>query len=358
MTFTDDYFTESYGQLGGAILAITISNLRMYSIKIENCRAEYGGGIAAMGSKLELLETTIIDNNTAIFGGGVYAYSTQLNISAIITSNSVNDGGGGIYAARSSLSFTETTEIINNSATVGGGLLLSGDSKFLLHPHMTLHLTSNHARKNGGAIKVEESNPLTYCIPTVGDVVYVSSSDCFFQIQSQIKPRYRDLYSRDHLMRLLSYLNVKHTILFVNNSAVEAGNNLYGGSVDSCTLSYIDQYISSSYSGPSVSGYVFDDITSSSGENKSSISSDPLHICTCRDNLTDCTGSYDAGPVYPGGALEVPVITRGQRNGTTAALIRVIHTANNITHAMGILNTLKISVTSVIPSSTPYIHVP
>ena len=349
MTFTDDYFTDSYGQLGGAILAITISNLRMYSIKIENCRAEYGGGIAALGSKLELLETTIIDNNTAIFGGGVYAYSTQLNISAIITSNSVNDGGGGIYAARSSLSFTETTEIINNSATVGGGLLLSGDSQILLHPHMTLHLTSNHARKNGGAIKVEESNPLTYCIPTVSDnIVYVSSSDCFYQSQIDLRQ-----YHVDNILstEFLDDLDIKDTIFFVNNSAVEGGNDLYGGSVDSCTFTSIDSKIF--YSGLSDSGYVFDHITSSSDENKPGISSNPLHICTCQDNLTDCTGSYNAGPVYPGGTLEVPVIAHGQRNGTTAAIIRVIHTPNkiidsheNLQNISNICTTLKYTISS------------
>ena len=332
MTFTDDNFTESYGQLGGAILAVDNSNLRMYSIKIENCRAQYGGGIAALGSKLELLERTIIDNNTASFGGGVYAYRTQLNINANITSNSANDGGGGIYAARSSLSFTETTAIINNSATVGGGLLLSGDSKFLMYPNMTLNLTSNHARKNGGAIKVEEGNQLSYCIPTVSDnsVYYVSSSDCFYQYQMDLRQYISVILSKG--FNYLDDLDVKDIIFFVNNSAVEGGNDLYGGSVDSCTFTSLDPEIANGHSGPSVSGYVFDYITSSSDENKPGISSDPLHICTCRDNLTDCTGFYNAGPVYPGGTLEVPVIAHGQRNGTTAAIIRVIHTPNNISH--------------------------
>ena len=129
--------------------------------------------------KLELLERTIIDNNTASFGGGLYAYNTEFHLNAIITGNSAKDGGGGIYALKSVLSFTEMTTIINNVASNGGGLLLSGDSKVLLHPDMTVHLTSNHASNSGGAIKVEEINPLTYCIPTIANN-YVGSSDCFF----------------------------------------------------------------------------------------------------------------------------------------------------------------------------------
>ena len=331
VAFTADYFTNSYGQLGGAILAAGDSNVRMYTIKIENSKAQYGGGIAALDSKLDLLERTIIGNNTASFGGGLYAYSTEFYINAIFTRNSANDGGGGIYASRSTFSFTKNTTFINNSATDGGGLLLSGDSKFLLHPAMTLYLTSNHARRTGGAIKVEESNPLTYCIPTVGNN-YVSSSDCFFQSQSQMGQRDVAIFNSDSLMRFIEDLNVKQTIFFGSNTAVEAGTDLYGGSVDNCTLTNIDLDVSTSYSGPPVSGYVFDIISRSSGENKPNISSDPLHICSCRDNLTDCTGSYDAGPVYPGGTLEVPVIALGQRSGATAAIIRLVHTPDSISH--------------------------
>ena len=322
LTFTDDFFTDSYGQLGGAIVVAGNSNVRMFAVVIKNSRAQYGGGIAALDSKLELLERTIIDNNTASFGGGLYAYNTEFNGNAIFISNSASDGGGGIYASRSILSFTKNTTIINNSATDGGGVLLSGDSKLLLHLNI-LHLTSNHARKTGGAIKVEESNPLSYCIPNNN----IISSDCFFQIPFHIPLTVR---SFDELLSFIEGLEVNGTVLFGNNSAVEAGTDLYGGSIDRCQLSNID--VNSFYSGPPVSGYVFDVISRSSGESKPSISSNPLHICTCRDNLTDCTGAYDAGPVYPGGTLEVPVIAQGQRNGTTAAIIRVIHTPNNICH--------------------------
>ena len=323
VTFTDDFFTDSYGQLGGAIVVAGNSNVRMFAVVIKNSRAQYGGGIAALDSKLELLERTIIDNNTASFGGGLYAYNTEFNGNAIFTSNSANDGGGGIYASRSILSFTENTIIINNLASDGGGVLLSGDSKLLLHVNMNLHLTNNYASKTGGAIKIEESNPLTYCLATVSNN-NVGSSDCFFQTQSQVS-----ILDYGDLMKSIEDLNITHTLFFGNNSAVEAGADLYGGSIDDCLVSNIkDKY----YSGPSISGYLFDVISSSGGESKVSISSEPLHICTCRQNLTDCTGSYDAGPVFPGGMVQVPVIAHGQRNGTTAAIVHLIPTPNIISH--------------------------
>ena len=328
ITFTDDHFTDSYAQLGGAIFVVGNSNVRMSSVVIENSRAQYGGGIAALDSKLELLERTIIDNNTASFGGGLYAYNTEFHMNAKVINNSAKDGGGGIYASKSNFSFAENTTIINNVASTGGGMLLSGDSKLLLPSNMTLHFTSNHASKTGGAIKIEESNPLTYCLPKVANNT-VSSSDCFFQSQSQMEQVY--IYEFRDLINFIEDLNINHTICFDNNSAVEAGADLYGGSIDNCLVSNIIG-IAQYYSGPSVSGYLFDVISSSGGESKVSISSDPLHICTCRDNLTDCTGSYDAGPVYSGGTLTIPVIAQGQRNGTTAAIVQLIPTPNDISH--------------------------
>ena len=110
---------------------------------------------------------------------------------------------------------------------------------------------------------------------------------------------------------------------FTNNSAVEAGTDLYGGSVDSC-YSLLQSFVDN-LTAPIASEKIFDAMTSC--ENKLTVSSDPLHICTCRDCLTNCNGSYHPEPVYPGGTLEVPVIALGQRNGTTPAVIQVTDTS-------------------------------
>ena len=200
-------------------------------------------------------------------------------------------------------------------------MLLSDDSKLYLQPNIAVHLISNHAYRTGGAIKVEESNPLTYCIPSTNGHD-VSNIDCFFQIQSQMKQGY-NIYNIGYLKYFIDSVDVTHIIIhFDNNSAVEAGTDLYGGNVDSCTLN--NATIGPYYSGPAVSGYVFDVMTSSV-----TISSDPLDICTCVDDLTDCTGFYHPEPVYPGGTLEVPVIARGQRNVITVAVVQVTETSNN-----------------------------
>ena len=319
VTFTDDCFTDSNAQLGGAILSTGNSTVKMYNITIGNNRAEYGGGMAAVDSRLEVLEKTSFENYTASYGGGLYVHNTEFDGNALFNKNSATEGGGGIYASRSTFHLTDNTTIIsNNLAMDGGGVLLSGDSKLYQQPGIAVHLISNSAESTGGAIKVEESSPLTYCITIEGNVD-ASNSDCFFQIQQNTKL----LDSFHQLETVIALLNVR--MYFENNSAVEAGTDLYGGSVDNCTLNSFEfsKYYDDSRA---ISGYVFDAIT----ENKSAVSSDPLHICTCNDGVTTCSASYRPEPVYPGAIVEVPVIALGQRNGATAAVIQITNTSNNI----------------------------
>ena len=313
VTFTDDSFTDSYAQLGGAILSVQNSTAKIYNITIKNNVAQYGGGMAAVDSQLEVLESTF-ENNRASYGGGLYVHKIEFVGNAIFTKNSVTEGGGGgIYASASRFILTANiTMIIHNSAVHGGGLMLSGDSQLFLQPGIAIHFISNSARSTGGAIKVEEGNTLTYCIPSVTEKIYMIHSMCFFQIQHQNIP-----------LNSLYISNLNHTMCFTNNSAVEAGTDLYGGSIDSC-YSIIQNFIEN-ITAPIASGKIFDAIISC--ENKPAISSDPLHICTCRDVLTNCSGSYHPEPVYPGGTLEVPVIALGQRNGTTTAVIQVTDTS-------------------------------
>ena len=339
VTFTVDSFTDSYAQLGGAILS-TNTTTKMFNITIENNTAQYGGGMVAVDSQLKVLGNTVFENNRASYGGGLYVHNIVFVGNAMFTKNSVTvGGGGGIYASKSRFILTaNTTMIIDNSAMHGGGLMLSGDSQLFLQPGIAIHFISNSARSTGGAIKVEKSNTLSYCIPSVIEDFYLIYSNCLFQFQHQYTP----LNS--------SYLpNLNHTMCFTNNSAVEAGTDLYGGSIDSCYI--LLQNFIENFTAPIASGKIFDAITNC--ENKPAVSSDPLHICTCRDGLTNCNGSYHPEPVYPGGTLEVPVIALGQRNGTTIAVIHVTDTSkirlSSLEYSQNIYNscnTLKYTIQS------------
>ena len=323
-------FQKNVGsKLGGAIFAyspchyydISTTYVRMHGSNIiENNRAEYGGGIAALGSQLEL-EGNSIKACTASYGGGVYVHNTDITGNLTLINNSATEAGGGMYVSRSTVNFTGNTTFINNSAIDGngGGLLLSGESQFYLQPNAYVYFISNSAKSNGGAIMVAESNPLAYCIDSAASHYDLRSSDCFFQIITLEKYEYSTPSGIKGII-----VDLKVGIFFDSNSA-EAGADLYGGSVDNCLVN--------SNTCPSCSlssGELFDNITFS--KNALCISSVPLDICTCSDHRPNCTGFYYSHPVYPGGTLEVPVIARGQRNGTTPAVIQIISTPNsNIT---------------------------
>ena len=309
LTLTRNTFQNNYATaLGGAIFV----QLGMLYFTERNTIgkniAQYGGGISAIGSKLELAGDTSFDRNIAFNGGGLFIYHTTIGGNMTFNFNLATEGGGAVYALQSTFNFMGESTIEDNVAADGGGLLLLGESTFYLQSNAHLYFINNNAKYTGGAIKVEESRPFTHCIYFLN---YVEKTTCFFQITAPTKPEQCEQYIND--------LNI--SIIFSNNSAVQAGADLHGGSVDNCKL--FEDY---SAVCPD-SGEVFDHIISS---DKADVSSDPLSICTCRDNWTDCSSSYHhPKPVYPGGTLEIPVIARGQRNGTTAAVIQHISTYNS-----------------------------
>ena len=330
VTSVRNHFTDNSAQLGGAILVVSNSTVKMYGgHMIRNNTAQYGGGIAVLSSQLELTEDSIIRKNTASYGGGLYGHNAGISGKATFTDNIAAEGGGGVYAAKSTFYFNGNTSIMHNSAVDGngGGLLLSGESKFYLQPNSHVNFIGNSA-KSGGAIKIEEHNPLTYCIYThtstpFGDVdntFDVSNSDCFFQIQNQTTD-----WGYRNPKEIIDELNVG--VYFDNNVAADAGGDLHGGSIEDCILSNI-KTMSRECSNCPTSGEVFDDLTSS--KITLDISSDPLYVCTCKYDTTDCSGSYVPEPVFPGATLEIPLIACGQRNGTTVAMIQVVNTSNII----------------------------
>ena len=121
-------------------------------------------------------------------------------------------------------------------------------------------------------------------------------------------------------------------LVFKNNSADDAGSVLYGGAIDNCKLTGLDSYSS---------GEVFDMIVHIEDGNDysttSKISSDPLRICPCKNNLPDCSRSWDyratvpyPHTVYPGETFQISVVAAGQRNGTVSSTVRSTVRTNTI----------------------------
>ena len=136
-------------------------------------------------------------------------------------------------------------------------------STFSIFPKTTIR-GNNHATL-GGAIYVADASPLSYC------TLLAPYLPCFFQFPGQ---------------NLSNSIDVQ--LVFQNNSAGIAGSMLYGGAVDNCKpTNGLDSYSSSE---------VFDMLVHFADDNNTTltISSDPLQICPCENNLPNSsTLQYD-----------------------------------------------------------------
>ena len=319
MTLINNDLTSNTAQsYGGAIFCFSHSTMEVSgSHKLNYNVAQYGGGIAALECQIILAGDLLIANNNASFGGGLYVDQSQISGHANFTNNFANVDGGAVYSSGSTLYFKQHSNFIRNSAQNGGGLLFTEISQLHLQPNTTLNFTNNFVEKKGGAIKLERSNPLSYCANISCE--YLVENACFFQLETQRK------YDRETFISEVTELqNVR--MYFQNNTALEAGADLYGGSIDQCNLNFINQSLPSNdffiaYGCPK-SGEVFNYITRSD-EPSLYISSDPLYICTCEHGKPDCSVFSITRSVYPGGRIEVPVIAYGHRNGTTPAVIHI-----------------------------------
>ena len=321
-----DAFTGNRAQSsGGAILCLNSSILNVHeSQRLWNNQAVHGGGIAALECDLQF-SGIVFESNEAYFGGGLYTDQSQVSGQATFIKNVANTDGGGIFAAKSDFYCKTGTTFVGNSALNGGGLLLTDDSKLHLGPNTSIVFKSNYAVEKGGAIKVTESNPLGSCVEIPCEVLI--GSDCFFQILTQSQYDIGINVSEIHELQNIS-------VFFENNRALEAGATLYGGSVDSCSLMFINPELQGLggfqlYRCPH-SGIVFNKITNS-GERPLDITSDPLFICACVGGEADCSVSSITKSVYPGGTIKVPVVAYGQRNATTPAVVHNITPTGEIT---------------------------
>ena len=222
-------------------------------------------------SSLSFTGTSSFSSNSAMQGGAISA-----NVYSTLTFNgSISFTSNGRY---------RYTDI--NGDNHGGAIYLSVGSAFSILPHTTVCWENNLE----GAIYVSDVNRLIYC-PRIAR--HIPNKECFLQLPGQNLSRGTDV-----------------RLVFKSNSADDAGSVLYGGAIDNCKLTGLDSYSS---------GEVFDMIVHIEDENDynttSKISSDPLRICPCKNNLPDCSRSWDyratvpyPHTVYPGETFQISVV--------------------------------------------------
>ena len=127
----------------------------------------HGGAVYAEDSVLSFQGHNIISGNSAqYYAGGIYSKNSNLTFSGS-TSFSSNVGqllGGGIYGLGTLLHFIGNSSFTANIATRGGGEYLVNSFNFLSQ-NASVTMDSNSAIEYGGAVYVEDSDPISYCFP-------------------------------------------------------------------------------------------------------------------------------------------------------------------------------------------------
>ena len=257
-------------------------------------QAESGGAIAAFFSIINLQGDTTLEHNTATSSGGaIYAYKTEFNVrdKANITHNIACEKGGGMHAtnttttvsARGVLSFRE------NDAKMGGGVYLEEYSKLHIVKQQAEYLgrenpklweklvfISNNATY-GGAIYVSDHTISDTCS---SNPFGTSSQECFIQTLALHSSSSHDL-------------NTVNTY-FLNNLARMSGSALYGGLLDRCTVNPSAEIFLKIRNTTLLDGLTY--IQNVTNINLSSIASDPVRLCFCKNGQPDC--SYQPHTVY------------------------------------------------------------
>ena len=196
-----------------------------------------------------------------------------------------------IVAQDSKLYFSGSLTFVNNTGLNGGAIALY-NSFILPKPHTRMYFYNNHAYATGGAIYVKE----------LGIPRGLMGPKCFIQ------PPYT--------------INTDIVAYFVNNTAVLAGDVLYGGYQINCI-------VNGDYANPlSIFQYVNFNYTMQTG--LSIISSDPTGVCICDSGRPNCSKKLLFRRVFPGDSFNISAAVIGQGDGIVQGVVRSVFTETKL----------------------------
>ena len=305
--FSSNGITYFIGNSGSGLIAFQ-SDVESNGINwfVDNMAAN-GGGILSFDSTISLNGNTTIGNNIAkIQGGGIYLLKSNVNVfgMATISNNSAGNFGGGIHAVASKVTLSGEVSFVNNTANLGGALSLAYSSSWYILGNTKTYFDTNEATC-GGAIHVADTVDSFGCARNP-DLRLFTTGDCFFQLFNPDNPEAQP----------------DTTFFFQDNTARETGAILYGGLLDRCVfIDFSLLGLVETTDDPVAQFKSISNISDNSG-NELMISSDPMRICFCQNNLPNCTFELPELSVRRGEAFAVSALAIDQVGSPVPATIR------------------------------------
>ena len=320
VTMTNSTFTNNaVGDEGGG-LVLSSGQYSRIQINMANCNFScnyayvypdkgdfneyvYGVDIINFGYTTVDISNSTITRNDGFGGLGLYTADGQIKLSQVKLSN---NSGHGIYTnGYCKIIFTEGHSVIanNSSPTDGGGIYLDIGSSLTTTNGGHVSFINNTAKRYGGAIYALDNDKKIMTKP--------------------LEYHYDD--------NACSVYNLSAT--FINNSAVRAGDVLYNGLFIICP-----PVLSTDINKANFTNYLLQclgvpaTITNSTSIHPlSTVSSEPIIICPCVNNIVNCTSTLDRDVYrYPGQILQVSLATVGLCGGISPGAIVVTSEAKEI----------------------------
>ena len=192
---TDCSFQDSYGSALGVVDSDVVLRGNRFLNNCRLCKQDgecylncYGGGVYAKKSNLIFTGSSNFIGNLAWYGAGIFVWENAnliMNENTTFTNNSVKKHGGGVYASsNSNLTISGNTVFTKNSAThQGGGVFIGSNSNANISGNVTF--IANSAGGHGGGVCIGSNSTLTVSENTTfitnlakraGGGVYVASS--------------------------------------------------------------------------------------------------------------------------------------------------------------------------------------
>ena len=297
ITIANSAFTSNtVGSHGGGLNLKTYPTIDVYNnITITNSAFtnNKNGGLtisSSINNNITITNSRFINNK----GCGVYLLLIDSKVHVMFSQVTIskNAGSGILSFNHVTIVFTEGQSIVanNSSPTDGGGIYLAENS----------YLTTS----NGGHVNFINNTAHRY-----GGAIYSSSNDDYLLFTHNVYE-----YTVDHC----TVYDLSAT--FINNSAVIAGDQLYGGVFVLCQGTGVyDNYLAILLSCKNVPDTIKKNL--SSAHPLSVVSSYPLVVCPCVNGTVDCTKRSLDRQVYPGQIFHVSLVTVGLCEGVNPGTV-------------------------------------
>ena len=278
---------------------------RSHNVTFINCNFSRNNYISGMESGLVNLHYShsVTFINCSIYENKVKS-ATDLGIVLLSYSHNVtfdncsfrSNKNTAIWAYNSNFILSGTILFSDNTANKGSALAFYGESAVYIANNTDVTFLNNTAENVGGAVFVR--NPLSYV-----------THSCFLQFLNTSSQ-----CSGCNCSLPQSNLN------FINNTAKEGGNAIYGASVFNCWLE--DLHCTRLHLLIHNSNHLY--FEPSLQSDTSVISSDPTRVCLCEDGKPSCALVFNSGPNYthyPGEEFSISAAVVGDMFGTVAGSV-------------------------------------